>query len=586
MKYSLSSGKSVIGNYLSPLIAFPKLRLVILIGLFLVCASLFAKNHDTPTITIHGISGKAQTNVKQHMEELKQLKPLSTYTPEELHEQIIKALQPFGYFKAEVNVQRISDQKLTIIIQPGPQIMISRITIELIGEGAQNVTLRTALKNAALKSATPFITEDYNKTKQSLLDTAESLGYLHANFKKNEILINEEQYTAEITLIFDTGPLYYFGQVQFNPTYISPKLLHRYVPFKPGQTYSSDKILQFNNNLSNSGYFSTVLVKPQITDASTVPTHVQVNSTPKYSYTLGAGYGTDTGVRGRAALHVIPVNRSGHKFNALAQGSFVQNAIQAQYVIPGTNPITDQYSFTGNYSNLNYSAGYSNAWLLSLSQQHHLKSYKSLFSLNSLYEGFHYTLQKNTQQFLLYPKASISFIKTTDLLFSPSGYNITINGLAANTAALSTINFAQLSLDTKVAFKIEPWRLRLYGHFLQGFTAIDDINQQPLSLALLLGGTDNLKAYSFNSIGPGKILSYAGFEIQKETKKNWYLIAFYDAGAVYNPSPKETKYNAGLGLMWISPLGPIKIGVAQEINNRWQRTSHSPRLVISMGPDL
>lgn len=74
-------------------------------------------------------------------------------------------------------------------------------------------------------------------------------------------------------------------------------------------------------------------------------------------------------------------------------------------------------------------------------------------------------------------------------------------------------------MDIKAAMRIEPLRLRLYGHAIQGVTAINNINQQPVSLALLLGGMDNLKAFGFNSIGPGRILSYGGFEIQKETKK-------------------------------------------------------------------
>lgn len=48
----------------------------------------------------------------------------------------------------------------------------------------------------------------------------------------------------------------------------------------------------------------------------------------------------------------------------------------------------------------------------------------------------------------------------------------------------------------------------------------------------------------------------------------------------------KSYYDAGGGLMWVSPIGPIKVGLAQAINSRWQRDSHSPRLVISMGPDL
>lgn len=554
--------------------------------LAIICSSSFASSNDATSITVTGVSGKVRTNVEKRLQELEQLKPLTAFSQEELHEQIIKALQPFGYFKAEVTIAALTPRQLTVLIRSGPLIMISRLSIEIVGEGAHNPAIQDALKNAPLKPDTPLLTEEYNQTKQALISSAESQGYMHAGFKKNEILVDQEHNTAEITLIFDTGPLYYFGQAQFDPTSINPKLLHRFVPFYPGQSYSGDKILQLNNNLTTSGYFSSVLVKPQITDSATVPVHIHTEPVPKYSYTLGAGYGTDTGVRGRAALHVIPVNQAGHKFNALAQGSFVQSALQAQYIIPGYNPVTDQYSLTGNYSNLNYVAGYSNAWLLSLAQRHHVPQYKRIISVNGLYEGFHYNAEENTKQFLLYPKGTVSFLKTKDLLFSPSGYNVTLNGLAASTAILSTLNLAQFSVDAKAAYTIEPWRLRLYGHVIQGFTAIADINHQPISLALLLGGMDNLKAYSFNSIGPGRMVTYAGVEIQKETKKNWYVIAFYDLGDVYNPDPAAFKYDAGAGLMWVSPVGPIKVGLAQEINSRGQRSNHSPRLVINMGPDL
>lgn len=560
-------------------------KLIYLI-LFVTCFELYAQKNETTSITINGVSGKVEANVEKRFSELQKIKPLSQFSMEELQEQVVQAIKPYGYFKAEVILQQPNSQQLVIHIHAGPQILISQIKIDIIGEGAQNPVLRDVIKNMPLKPGAALFTEQYEQTKSKLINTAENQGYMHAGFKRSEILINEEKYTAEIVLILDTGPLYYFGQIQFNPTYINPELLHRFVPFHPGQVYSGDKILQLNNDLSSSGYFSSVLVKPQITDNPTVPVQIYTEPVSKYSYTLGAGYGTDTGVRGRAELHVIPVNRKGHKINLMAQGSFVQNSVQGQYIIPGKDPIHDQYSVTGNFSNLNYAAGYSNSYLISLAQQHRETNYQRILSLNSLYEGFHYAFQDNTQQFLLYPKTSFTLSKTKDILFSPSGYNITFNALAASQALLSTINIAQASLDIKAAVRIEPLRLRLYGHAIQGFTAINNINQEPVSLALLLGGTDNLKAYSFNSIGPGRVISYAGFEVQKETKKNWYLIAFYDAGAVYNPTPRKSYYDVGGGLMWVSPIGPIKVGFAQAINSRWWRDSSGPRLVISIGPDL
>lgn len=395
-------------------------RFTYLIILIILCFPLFAQDKKAGLLEIDGIKGKVLANVETRLDELSQIKPLSQFTPTELQDQINKAIQPFGYFNAETSINKLNN-KIIIKIQPGSQIRIASIKAMLTGEGAQNPLLRKTLKELPLHIGDPLFSEQYEKAKQNIINTAENMGYLHGVFKKAEILIDEHKKSAQITLIFDTGPQYYFGQVQFDPTYISPQLLHRFVPFDPGQPYATDQVLKLNDYLSNSGYFSSVLVKPQITDAQTVPVIVHLQPVPKYSYSFGLGYGTDTGVRGKAALHVIPVNRQGHKFNAVAQGSFRQNALQAQYVIPGKNPVTDQYALTGNFSNLNYNAGYSNATLLSLSQLHNVNQFQRALSLNALYESFHYSLQPNTDQFLLYPKANITFSKTKISCFRHQG---------------------------------------------------------------------------------------------------------------------------------------------------------------------
>lgn len=561
---------------------FHKVKICLL--LLFLCVPLHAAEVKS-NLEIRGVTGKVSKNIEKRLHTLEQVKPLNSFSQEELNDHILKAIQPFGYFKARIHT-RVQANKISVFIQVGAPIHISSIKVELLGEGARNPQLLKTVKKIPLQVGDILLTESYNKAKQNIQNCAEHLGYLHGNFSTAQILIDEQQNLARITLIFDTGPLFYFGQVQFDPTNINPDLLHRYVPFRYEQAYSTEQVLKLNNDLTSSGYFSSVVVKPQVTDAQHVPVIVHLQPVEKYTYSLGAGYGTDTGVRGRAALHVIPVNRKGHQFNAIAQGSFTQNALQAQYVVPGENPVTDQYALTSNFSNLNYNAGYSNGLLLSLAQQHNTEGFKRSLSLNGLFESFSYTLQPNSKQFMLYPKATFTFNKVENPLFSPSGYNLTLNGLAASQLVLSRINVAQFSADAKAAFMIKPMGLRLYGHTLQGFTATSSINQLPLSLALLLGGADNLKAYSFNSIGPGKTITYAGFELQQEFRKNWYITGFVDAGSVYNPTPREMLYDAGGGLMWVSPIGPIKVGLAQPINNRWQRSASNPRIVISLGPDL
>jgi translocation and assembly module TamA len=419
------------------------------------------------------------------------------------------------------------------------------------------------------------------------MNAAEHQGYLHASFDKAEVLIDKEKDTSSITMIFNTGMQYFFGQIRFDPTYISPELLHRYVPFQFGQPYSTDQILALSDSLSGSGYFKSVSVKPADNGEQSIPVNVHLEPAARINYSLGLGYGTDTGIRGRAGMHVVPVNRLGHKFNAIALGSFNENSIQTQYIIPGKKPLVDQFEINSSLTNLHYDAGYSNSLLLSLAKRHNLPNFQRVLSINNLYERFNYSYQPKEEKFSFFPKASFTWLNKSEQLFSPNGYNVTVNGFIANRSLFSALNFAQTSVDAKAALTLEKLRTRLYFHSMYGITQIKDINQFPLSLALLLGGSTDLKGYDFKSIGPGKTLVYGGFELQKETKKNWYLIGFLDAGDVYDPDVRLLKKDVGIGVMWVSPIGPIKIEIAQRIEANFNQFSHkNPKLVINMGPDL
>ncbi len=555
--------------------------------MIILCLPLFIAAETIKSIQVNGVRGKLLTNIKERLDEFAQSKPLGEESEEELKSQVEKAMAPYGFLKPTIQIA-YRPNKLIFNINPGPRLMINKLSVSVAGEGKNNPSIINALQELPIKQGKPFNSTNYEKAKQNLMSAAEHEGYLRASFEKSEVLIDRNAYTASIVLNFNTGPQYYFGQVQFDPTYISPDLLHRFVPFKPGQPYSADKVLEFNNYLSGSGYFKSVSVQPQQQEnSSIIPIDVHLQRAGRINYSLGLGFGTDTGIRARAGAHVVPVNRAGHKFNAIALGSFNENTLQAQYIIPGHNPITDQYEAVGSFSNLNYNAGYSNSLLLTLAQRHNLPSYQRLLSLNGLYERFNYNDKPKFEKTVLFPRASFTWLNKSDQLFSPNGYKLTLTGAGATRALLSEINFAQAILDARAAYMLEPIRTRLFFHTIQGITEINDINELPVSLAVLLGGSDNLKGYNYKTLPPGKIVTYGGIEVQKETFKDWYLVGFFDIGDVYKPTFKNTKQDIGLGLMWVSPVGPIKIGLAQAIESDFRRTEgKKPKLVINIGPDL
>lgn len=537
-------------------------------------------------VHINGISGDALINVQHRLEELYRTNAIEQETNDTLRAQVEQAIYPYGYFKPTVSITHHGEE-IRIHIAPGPALLIGKITLLIKGEGAHNHDVENAAKNLPIHEGDPLNTIQYEQAKEDLTTAAENQGYLHEAFETAEIAVDKQHNRATITLIFNTGPQYYFGQIRFAPTYLSPDLLRRYARFHSGLPYSTENVLAFNNDLSNSGYFSNVNVKPAIGPTRFVPIDVNLQPTKRVNYSLGVGYGTDTGPRGKAGVQIVPVNRSGHKFNAVVQGSFIENALQAQYLIPGQNPVTDKYSINGGYTNLHYTSGNSNSFLATIAKQHALSNYQQVLSINGLTERYNYTYTPKTGKSLMYPKAIFSWNHTSDPLFSPSGYNITLSGLVANRAILSQVNLGIASIDAKAAFTIEPLRTRLYMHTTQSITAINNISNLPLSLAQLLGGANNLKGYSYNSIGPGRRLSYAGVELQKETFKKWYAVGSFDAGSVYNPGPRSFLYDVGLGLMWVSPVGPIKIGLAEGLDHRWRGAPRrTPKLVVNMGTDL
>lgn len=560
-----------------------KLKWVILWGLFPFL--LAAKK--LPDVQLTGLPDKLNNTTQHYLNQWSGSQALLTRSDTAIKEQITQVLAPNGYFKPTIALDRSTPKRLLIRVEAGPQSRITSLDLKIEGEGATHLIFQAAAENFPLHTGEPFNNSRYNEAKQSLLTAAEQAGYLHATFENAVVAVDKTSNTLRIVLRFNTGFPYYFGTLRVSKTHLSSHFLQRFAPFKPGDPYSTEKSLAFQNQLASSGYFNHVLVQPAEPSAQHIPLEITLQDVKRVQYALGAGYGTDTGPRGRLDLHVIPINRYGHMFNLFALGSLTQNTLQAQYIVPGHNPVTDQYAFSGNVSNFNYDAGYSNAILLSQALRHDTGWFQRIFSLNELYERFHYEQSSNTETKMVYPKLTLSWNNTHKALFQKTGYHLTLNGLAANRAILSDVSMTQISADLRTALTLDPLRTRVYLHLLEAKTSLKDINTLPLSLALLLGGTDTLKGYGFNSIGPGKILQYGGIEIQKELRDAWYFTGFFDTGAVYNPDIKQFNHDAGFGLMWISPIGPIKIGLAQAIDSGFQRIpDKKPRLVISMGPDL
>jgi len=545
--------------------------------------------------TLQGIKGNIRKNIDTRLSVLikddKGYISQSRYRQfmQEAPEQILKAMQPFGYYKPSIRSTLIgagSPHALVIFtITKGPRMKVSSLNLILEGDGKNEPFFQDIINHFPLKPGDPLLVKQYNEGKQRFLDTATQQGYLKAQMTESQIRIDLEHYTADIIIRFNTGSRYYFGPVSFSKTPFDEDYLRRYLTFERGEPFTPDSLTQLQDALSNSDQFKQISVVPEYEkiQGQEVPVLVTLSPQPSQNYTFGAGYGTDTGVRGTIGWNLLQLTPSGHKFQALVQASQLQNSAQAQYIIPGKHPATEEYAIIGSVYNLDYPSSKSNAAQLSAVYRKHKGNLQQNYAMNLLYE--HYTIDDLPSQnaFIPYPSANWKILEADNPIFAKNGYSLTFNAQGSSKALASTANFAQGEIQAKWVKTLKATRTRLYTRADLGYTAISDINDLPPSLQFYAGGSQSVRGYTYQSLGPGKILMTGSVEWQQEVIKNGYITFFYDAGNAFNDTPIDLMRSVGGGIMWVTPIGPLRLSLAkaldQEDGNPWH-------VVFSMGPDL
>ena len=430
---------------------------------------------------------------------------------------------------------------------------------------------------------------------------AAELGFLNARLQKHRVIIDRKQNTCIIELTLDTGPQFYFGAVNFHDSSYDPSFLHRYVQFNPGDKYTSEALLQLQQNLNNSVYFSSVSVHPQETQIKNnqVPIDIELTERKRKHYNLGVGYGTDTGPRTTAAFDWYHITDTGHYFNSFLQLSQVQTSLQARYVIPGKNPVTDQYFLGASLEQENINRNRGETQKISVGRVDGINHWQRTLSLSVQRDYFSINKAPFQTTELLLPSLSLQRSHVDNIIFPRRGYSISASVLGSVQALASSISFIQGNLDTQWVFS--PWdksRILLRGTL--GLTDTDSIDKLPLSLQFFSGGTQTIRGYEYQELGPGRYLYVGSLEYQHQLRGNWWGATFIDAGNAVNcfhnteecfngeRSPSSinlgqlVKYSVGVGIIYVSPVGPIEITIAKPMTDQ----NKPARVQFAMGANL
>ena len=552
-------------------------------------------------VDIEGIDNLLETNVRLFLsiEQQGDHALMSEGRMRRLHQkatsEITAALQPYGYYQPKItpSLTQLETNKwqARYVIDTGPGLPIAEVNLNIIGIMKEDPLLQNVLTERGLKPGDTFVHPEYESLKSGLSALASELGYVEAKFTRARVEIDLNLYQARVYLDFESGPRYRFGEVTLDQDVLEPELLNRYIPFQKGDPYSLEQIILLQRALNDSAYFQVVEVAPGIPQADSLEIPVRVSLSPRkrHRYDFGLGYGSDTGARAKVGWRMPRVNQRGHRIDSEIIVSEIGYDIALNYRVPVRNPRTDQLVYSISEVREETDTNDSDLRSLAISFNHNREKWREVLTLSYEQEDFEVG-DDSGDSTLLIPGVSWTRTWGGDFINVLDGLRFSFGVRGANESFVSDTDFTQLLGGIKFITSIDA-RNRFIARGTLGTTNTSDFDQLPASIRFFAGGTNSVRGYAYESLGPtdengdvigGEHLMTGSIEFEHYFSDNLGMAVFIDAGNALESFGDDLEQGAGFGLRWKSPVGSVRIDLANAISTDDQDW----RLHLNIGPDL
>ncbi len=501
-----------------------------------------------------------------------------------LHEQMIDAIRPYGYFKPTIVVNNedtansCHDWELNIELNEA--VRWHNLDVSLKGEGTALFDLRSFLFEHGVTKGEVFSSLAYEQLKSSLIKKVRENGFLSAEWQETKVQIDGQQ--ADLILILRTGVKYHIGKISYvqNPKFIGENLVKKLVKLETGQEYRRAVIEKQREQLQRTGYFSTVIWSQQVNDIGVVDLLFELAPADRIAYSVGAGIDTDKGPLIDLEYINQRVNQRGMQFQFQQQWSLDSQHIQtkASYPLLGRKSVIwQQWAFdwiNDSYDNrLEDTIKISSHWLMRRSES---DAWKASLSYGDYQFGFAGELKRSVQLFT--PMLSWSRVIANDSIRPTSGYKTRVSAEMAHQSLLSDVDFFQVSASHKHIIPMGDsvrwlWRISAQS------TVVDDINELPFSYRSFTGGDYTVRGFNFQSLAPKNSAGYINggqHELTLSTeweflwRPNWAYAVFVDSGNAFD-DVFDSHTATGIGLRWFTPIGAVRFDVAHAIDSSLDR---------------
>jgi translocation and assembly module TamA len=519
-------------------------------------------------------------------------------------EQVKQALEPFGYYDAEVDKSLTGDAasgwKARISVKPGQPAVVRRANVEVVGEGKEQRRVKDAVESFQPKQGQRLDHASYEASKSVIETSLRGSGYLDAKPLQKRVTVVADENAADVDLRYDSGPRYKFGDVRFTGDAPFPEsFLDDFIPWREDAWFNSEQVLNLQQRLVDADYFELVSVAPALDEKKDgeVPIDVLLKRDQRTVYSGEVYYSTDFGGGVRVGAERRWLNKKGHKADAQVEYSQRLQEAALHYQIPRPSREDRSYDFGAAYRDETTDVSRSRNFQLAASRsEKRWHGFTRTLGLKYLVGDFEIGKDEDELEFgsskLLWAEGTLSRRRVNDRLAPRQGYVFDLGLRLASEALVSDTDIAQAWVrGTWLIPQGETSRFKLRGEV--GGMTVGNFDALPPDLRFFAGGDRSVRGFDYHEIGEqnanglvigGQYLAVISGEYEWYFKEDWGAAVFVDAGDAFTDD-FSVNVGAGVGLRWRSPIGPIRVDVGfpvhtdRDLENTW-------RLHVQLGPDL